>query len=751
MRLCGWLFLTALSLAPVFAQTPRAIVADGSGPWRDDRWAFTAAEFTSILTDAGYSVTTISPVDLPSALTSPDVLLAVPSLESLPFDTFTAVSAFLSTGGGLMASGGEPFRDPLYLAPGGNWLDAAAYQAAVGTPPPQGSFTPPYVPTLSPWNAQFTTSSGLRVPIVQVRGNGGGRTRIIGDVLSPAATIYTFYLPAPPIGVALNFQQFIVWLPWPQLTDPFRAQLVAALHANLSGVHLQNAGPNQIAWLPGETIAGQANVFNASSSPVEATLQWSVSGPSGVMPQPSVSLSIPAGKESGTLFNIATLPNGEYTLTFQLMVGDQEVDRIDSPVRVLDPTASRQPDQKIQVVNGAFYANGQRVFLHGVNYWPRYAAGLGLTTSWLEPSFYDPDQVEADLALIASLNFNLVNIQYPDPQPNWQQQARSLIDFLERCRNHGIWVRIALPATLGNNAYAGMLNPALGALLDAAYLPGNDRVFAYELLWEPFIGFQNQGGYGGYLNGAYVTNAGRTILDPYWRAWVNDQYGSLAKAQQIWGLTAPFDASGQLTSPTDDQIGNDGPWRTMVAAYRRFTDDYLGRNLGVIAREIHRTDPNTLLTYRNWSTMTGEGNSQTTYDLGTGAAHLDFFSPENYDASGWPARREWGFVTAYSRYRTGGKPVQWTEFGYDIGLNYGTLTSRAAQASLCDAFMRQVNDDGSNADSVWWFPGGLEPASNSDFGIIDPDGTPRDCALALAQWGKTFASSPPETRAPALR
>jgi hypothetical protein len=44
VRLDGWLFLTALSLVPLFAQTPRAIVADGSSPWRDDQWVFTAAE-----------------------------------------------------------------------------------------------------------------------------------------------------------------------------------------------------------------------------------------------------------------------------------------------------------------------------------------------------------------------------------------------------------------------------------------------------------------------------------------------------------------------------------------------------------------------------------------------------------------------------------------------------------------------------------------------------------------------------------
>ena len=85
-------------------------------------------------------------------------------------------------------------------------------------------------------------------------------------------------------------------------------------------------------------------------------------------------------------------------------------------------------------------------------------------------------------------------------------------------------------------------------------------------------GLLGLGGYGGFVGASYVYNVGRTILDPDWRAWVNDQYGSLANAEQIWGLAAPLDAKGQLTNPTDDQVANDGPWRVMVDAYRRFME-----------------------------------------------------------------------------------------------------------------------------------------------------------------------------------
>jgi len=750
--------LMTFGLAPLIAQSPGAILVDGPGPWRDDRWALAVTEFSGLLSDSGYLVTTVSPVDLPSVLgpistNSPGALLAVPSLESLPATALNAIVMHLNFGANLMASGGEPFRDPLYLTPDGNWLDAAAYQAALGTAPPQAFGAPPHFGTLSPSSEQFTNSAGLRVPIPRGRGisavsDQDGRCRFIGDFQSPAATVFVPNTPLFLNGNLIITQANIVWLPWPQIFDPQRAELVSALRGIRLGLHLTSAGPSQILWLPGEDVTGSANIINTSNGPVQATIEWSISGSSGIIPQAAISVATNTGGATIPL-DMGQLASGDYTLTFHLMAGDQEVDRIDSPVRVLDPTLSRQPDQKIRVQNGAFYAGGQRVFLEGVNYWPRNTPSLSIADfnsySWLDPLFYDPGFIEADLSLIASLHFNLVNIRYSLLPNDWPQQARALIDFLERCRAHGIWVRIDVPATRSNNAYAGDFNAPLESYLEAAYLPGNDRVFSYELLWEPFLGPQNQGGYGGFVNGTYESNVGRAIIDPDWRNWVNDQYGSLANAQQVWGIAPPLDNSGQLTNPLDTQIENDGPWRIMVAAYRRFVDDYFGRNLGVIAREIRRTDPDTLLSYRNWATMTETHNSQMGYDIGTAAAHLDFFSPENYDGSPtWPDDRKWGLVTAYSRYRTGGKPVQWTEFGADIGPNYGTPASRAAQATLCDTIMRQVNDDGSNAATVWWWPGGSNPTDQSDFGIIDPDGTPRDCASNMAQWAMTFAAAPPD-------
>src|SRR5262249_3833136 len=129
LRTCirGFLFLyvslcvTHTSL--VYGQTSQAILVDGEGPWRDDRWIFTLNQFASILSDAGFTINTVAPTDVPAAIATGDVFLAAPSLESLPIDTFSAISRFLLSGGSVMASGGEPFRSPLYLGPNNVWLD----------------------------------------------------------------------------------------------------------------------------------------------------------------------------------------------------------------------------------------------------------------------------------------------------------------------------------------------------------------------------------------------------------------------------------------------------------------------------------------------------------------------------------------------------------------------------------------------------------------------------------------------------
>jgi hypothetical protein len=886
--------------------SPHAIVVDGTGPWQGTNWGLGVTQFTSLLTDAGYQVQTVSPPNLASTQLVPGTVLAVPSLESLPLTSFQAVAAFIAAGGTLMASGGEPFRDPLYLTSNGQWLDQVAflqnltasnislnpatatltpylgvaetvtetkvagpdgatpcldvqlqvptqvqyvlYTAPVTTPafgagqtatvlstrgtpgqsmvinwnetdgsrwvatiplttqwtkqvllpsafqyldggtnragtsfnpaaasalffgiittfganpgplefaltaigpataPNLATFTPPIVETLSPSYKQYVTQRAgqtVRVPVSRGRGLSAtagtdGSYRVIGDPLAPSATRY----------VATN-GAVIIWLPWPQLEDPERSQLVALLKSAPSRLYLANAGPTQLVVLPSEGITLGAGVANWSQSSAAADLVWSVTNSGGTTVAKFTSaLKVEAGQTlTAPPTDVGQLPAGDYTVTANLVEGTTQVDSIQSLVRVLDPTLAVQPSQRIVVSNGTFStAGGKRVFLQGVNYWPRYVAGIepaAFAQSWLAPQNYDPDIIEADLTELASLHFNLVSLQYAI-QPPGLDEARSLVDFLDRCRKHGIWANIAFlplmpnttPALLEYDGELLGLNPNIASTLQAAFLPGNDRVFAYDMLWEPGLS----------------TQTARVLIDGAWRAWLIEQYGSTANAESAWSFTAPLDAKGQVSNPLDSQFQNDGPWRVMVAAYRRFADDYLGHGLGVGARAIRAAAPGTLLSFRNGSgTWSVYNNQYVGYDLGVAAADVDFVSSELYgccsgnggvSAMAWPAARGYGFGAAYGHYRAGGKPVYWAEYGFNVGLT-STAATLASQESTADAMMRIVNEDGSAAASVWWMPGGWRSDSGDDYGILNPDGSPRASATTLAQWGATFAKTPP--------
>ena len=374
----------------------------------------------------------------------------------------------------------------------------------------------------------------------------------------------------------------------------------------------------------------------------------------------------------------------------------------------------------------------------------RIAGGVN-GRSWLEAGQYDPDLIEADLTQIAALNFNLVDIQYSDFQgDSWAQEGRALIDFLERCRNHGIWVRIALPTTLTQCGLRRTISPTLESYLQAAYLPGNDRVFAYELLWEPMIGTHDKGGKGGLVNGALLSTT------PAAWFWIPTGAPGSTINTDRWPTPNRSGASRRLAMPAGNspirwtiRSQNDGPWRIMVAAYRRFLDDYLGRNLGVIARQIRRSDPDTLLTYRNWTTMTSVHNDNTGYDIGAGAAHLDFFSPERY------APRCSGPMTGpavWSPHTAATVPAASRCCGPNsapISDRMAGIRLRARRRRHLRHMMRQVADDGSNGASVWWWPGGSPLGRHRLRHHRSRRHSARLCRT-LAQWNATFAAAPPD-------
>ena len=185
--------------------------------------------------------------------------------------------------------------------------------------------------------------------------------------------------------------------------------------------------------------------------------------------------------------------------------------------------------------------------------------------------------MERDLERLKALGMNMVSIQMGD-----LAGARNLADFLRRCRKHGIWV----------NGFIGTASPiafdeaATAALIRAARLDENPALWAYDTIWEP----------GNWM----FSSPGRDRWDPDWEAWILERYGSLAAAEADWGMPVPR-KEGKVTSPSDHQLSQDGEWRVLVAAYRRFMDDLMSRKWNDATRA-RRLDPNHLISFRQGNT-----------------------------------------------------------------------------------------------------------------------------------------------------
>jgi hypothetical protein len=323
--------------------------------------------------------------------------------------------------------------------------------------------------------------------------------------------------------------------------------------------------------------------------------------------------------------------------------------------------------------------------------------------------------VERDLEKVSALGMNMVSIQMSGEPGN-----RNLLDFLRRCDRHGIKVNGFL-----TGASPLDFNETLAReIVQADKLDQNPTLFAYDIIWEP---------------GNHVFNAaGRPHWDPDWEQWIVQRYGSVESAEADWGMPAPR-ADGKITSPSNQQMEENGPWRTMVAAYRRFMDDLISRKWNDATRRLREIDPNHLISFRQGNTLPQD------FAFTGPVKHIDFICPEGYsishDERGYAAA---GFTTRYVHFTTGGKPVYWAEFGTSIWDPERMQPDPAAfsrQADYLELFYRQALDAGANGLAPWWWPGGYRVNEESDFGIMNPDGTPRPSAEVIARYAPRLEAS----------
>ena len=284
--------------------------------------------------------------------------------------------------------------------------------------------------------------------------------------------------------------------------------------------------------------------------------------------------------------------------------------------------------ERVKVHDGRFWLNNAPWAPHGHNYYINYIAGqpdFALWGVYNEPGVYDPDDIDHDFKEMSEMGFTAISSHYMN-----SSQADNARDLVVRCQHYGLKCSLFI-----SNARPLQYNlQTLGQMIGQARLDRLPGLFNLEGAWEPNLG----------------PRADRARLDPDWTAWVIEQYGSLNKAFSVWGYTPP-QKDGVIEGASDAQLLASGSANVMVAAYRRFADDRISRDYGIINPYIRSLCPNVLVATRTgWGgACIGLSDWMVTgfaYDLRAGAVHLDFISPEGYGLGG-------GNNSSYSDFEAG--------------------------------------------------------------------------------------------------
>lgn len=501
------------------------------------------------------------------------------------------------------------------------------------------------------------------------------------------------------------------------LKSPMAIATVRSIAARLrSGVFFREAGAEQFAYWPGEPIRLGADIVNTGLSAQKADVRLTVRDQQDKVlwtQTTSVEVAARANRRWENLSTNVDSRPATLKVSAELTLNGRVVDRIDHDLRVLD-AGKPSKSEFISVRGSQFYLGEQPWYPVGVNYWPLYVSGMqqdDFWTGWLHQRYYDPELVEQDLQRMESIGINLVSIQSSPPQ-----YYRNLLDFIARCRAHHIYV----------NLFCGFASPLefrekeLKDYITTARLADNSTIVAYDTIWEP---------------GNYVFQGDRRAgWDDDWRAWVVEQYGSIEAAETEWKVKGRRDSQGKLISPDDQNFRADGPWRTMMAAYRRFMDDFTSNRWNHAHRALRKIDPNHLISFR-------QGNTLPHDFVFTGTPkHIDFICPEGYSIE--PNQNGYysaGFITKYVHFTTHGKPIVWSEFGQSVWdfIKMSPAPARIAEtAKYHEMFYKMVLETGANGTIPWWWPGGYREGEKSDFGIMNPDTSRRPIAQLIADYAE---------------
>ena len=413
-------------------------------------------------------------------------------------------------------------------------------------------------------------------------------------------------------------------------------------------------------------------------------------------------------------------------------------DRLEQRIRFWAPKPLE--DRKyITIEDGCFVQDGNILNLFGVNYMP--SSGISerdgrLFEHYVCAAAYDPDVIDYDLAHIKDIGMNSISIFVYNESI---RECNNILDLICRAEDLGINVDLSIRRHVYPMDY---VEDEVEELVKKLRFDENDNIVAYDIAWEPRIGH--------YVDKHYI---GRKHWDGDWAAWIVEQYGSLEHAEALWGCATPRDEDGNIIGVTDEMLDDTSDAYTkIVSAYRRFVDDIVSRQFNEKLKHLRPLVPHQLVSLR----MSMSGSAKTTagfkpsgycYDFSSFASTLDFMEPEGYCLSG---SEEFAlqiiFSNAYNRYIQPGTPIVWKEYGRHVwsGSNFidnklGNLqqmldTQREYYRTSLEYALR-----GHTAGMyAWYYAGGFRIGENSDYGILNPDGSDRPATALLREYAPKF-------------
>jgi hypothetical protein len=495
--------------------------------------------------------------------------------------------------------------------------------------------------------------------------------------------------------------------------DLSAALLSAAVRRLLGGHFLYRAGCDRHAFGPGEFLKVSARCARGFGRTEGLRMAAELIDERGIVQRRVVrSLDRSEADESKAVrLDLGAAPGAisvprMVTVRVQLedLAGRLAFDSVEQPVLLLPAVPAKNP-LPVSVVGSELRIDRTPLFLLGMNYVPVAAAAGGgrePAPHWLHPSVFDPLSLREDMERLKQVGVNALAIDYLD-----EEEAPQLRVVVEEARRIDQWLVIHMPCL---NPLAPDADKAR-RLIEAAGLAEERRILAFELAREPRLGGE----------------AERTALDAPWRTWLQEQYGSIDHAEQVIGMPL-WKREGLVTGPPDEQLAADGPHRAAVEVYRRFVDDHVSRRYGAACRFLKGLGCGQLVTARHGFGGTGQARADRFLPIepASGAAHLDFLSPVAWELYG-PAEETAGagFLSAYARGVSGGKPVVWLKAGCPANRSPTAVDLRnqaRVYANMADMALRSH----SSGFFGWAYAGGILPGEENDIGVVGPDGSWRE-------------------------